>query len=128
MIGKLLLTLVVIVGASLVLRSRWRRAAGVSQGRAPVVPARALRWTAAGLVVVMVGASTVYLLRDWHQDHAVVEVRVINVASGAETRYLARRGAVEGRRFRTLEGIEVRLADVERMLLLPTAQVDAPGP
>ncbi|AHF03217.1 hypothetical protein MARPU_04460 [Marichromatium purpuratum 984] len=122
MIGKLVLTLAVIAGAYLVVRARWRGESvpGVRLG----LPPRALRWAATGLLLVMLGASGFYLLYDWRQAREVVEVRVLNVASGAEIRYLARRGSVEGRRFRTLDGIEVRLADVERMLLAP-AQPDA---
>ncbi|GAB0148859.1 MULTISPECIES: hypothetical protein [Marichromatium] len=126
MIGKLVLTLAVIAGAYLVVRARWR--GDTAPGMRPGLPSRALRWTAAGLVVVMLGASGFYLLHDWQRGREVVEVRVLNVASGAETRYLARRGSVEGRRFRTLDGIEVRLADVERMLLAPAQADVAAGP
>ena len=46
-----------------------------------------------------------------------MQVQVVNAATGAIVLYEARRRDIEGRVVRTLDGREIRLADVERMIL-----------
>lgn len=55
------------------------------------------------------------MVDDWLEGREVVHVRVINVQTGEGVDYQALRGQVEGRIFRTLDGRQVRLADVERL-------------
>ncbi len=122
MFGKLLLTLAVILGAYLVIRTRIQRgravaAASPPPAREPLMPAAALRAVAYGLVVVMVAGSLLWLYLDWEAGASVVTVQVINANTGDVTLYQARREHVEGRRFTTLDGRIVTLADVERMEL-----------
>ena len=76
-----------------------------------------MRTLAYGVLGLMLAGSAFYLFSRWESDHAVVRVQVVNANTGQITPYLARRGEIDGRRFRTLDGVEVRLADVERMLL-----------
>jgi hypothetical protein len=122
MFGKLLLTLAVILGAYLVIRSRIQRGRAVAAAspppvREPLIPAAALRAVAYGLVVAMVAGSLLWLYLDWETGARVVTVQVINANTGDVTLYQARREHVEGRRFTTLDGRIVTLADVERMEL-----------
>lgn len=122
MFGKLLLTLAVILGAYLVIRTRIQRGRAVAAAspppvREPLIPAAALRAVAYGLVVAMVAGSLLWLYLDWEAGASVVTVQVINANTGDVTLYQARREHVEGRRFTTLEGRIVTLADVERMEL-----------
>ncbi len=122
MFGKLLLTLAVILGAYLVIRSRIQRGRAVAAAspppvREPLIPAAALRAVAYGLVVAMVAGSLLWLYLDWEAGASVVTVQVINANTGDVTLYQARREHVEGRRFTTLDGRIVTLADVERMEL-----------
>ena len=122
MFGKLLLTLAVILGAYLVIRTRIQRGRAVAAAspppvREPLIPAAALRAVAYGLVVAMVAGSLLWLYLDWEAGASVVTVQVINANTGDVTLYQARREHVEGRRFTTLEGRIVILADVERMEL-----------
>ena len=123
MIWKLLLTAAVLLGAYGVIRARIRAqrvAQGLEPPRQPLFPPGTIRLTAALLVAVMVIGSAFYLLQDWLHDQETIQVQVINANSGAITHYQARRGSVDGRRFQTLDGREIRLADVERMIILPT--------
>lgn len=122
MFGKLLLTLAVILGAYLVIRTRIQRGRAVAAAspppvREPLIPAAALRAVAYGLVVAMVAGSLLWLYLDWEAGASVVTVQVINANTGDVTLYQARREHVEGRRFTTLDGRIVTLADVERMEL-----------
>jgi len=122
MFGKILLTLAVILGAYHVLRARMRRdresaSKPSSRPPMPLVPPGILKAIAYGLVVAMVAGSLLWLYLDYTAGREVVMVRVINATTGSVTIYEARRADVEGRRFTTLDGRPVTLADVDRMEL-----------
>ncbi|ADC62404.1 hypothetical protein [Allochromatium vinosum] len=126
MIGKLLLTLAVLLGAYGVLRVRWR-ANRIESGAMPG-PDRphgsdsswqTMRLAASLLIAIMAVGSALYLAQGWFEDQEVVQVQVINANTGRITLYESRRGSVEGRQFQTLDGRTIRLADVERMIILP---------
>ena len=51
----------------------------------------------------------------WKEDQREVRIRVVNVESGKSIIYKARVADVHSRTFRTLDGLDVNLADVERM-------------
>lgn len=67
------------------------------------------------LVGIALCTVTWVIVDDWLLAHQQVHVRVINVQTGAATDYQALRGQVQGRTFYTLDGRQVRLADVERL-------------
>jgi hypothetical protein len=121
MFGKILLTLAVILGAYLVIRTRIQRgrevAAAPPPPREPLVPATTLKAVAYGLVAVMLGGSLYWVYLDWEAGQGLVTVQVINANTGNITTYQARREDVTGRSFTTLDGRIVTLADVERMVL-----------
>ena len=126
MIGKLLLTLAVLLGAYGVLRARWR-ANRIESGAVPGLDRsqgsdsswQTMRLAASLLIAIMAVGSALYLAQRWFEDQEVVQVQVINANTGRVTLYESRRGSVEGRQFQTLDGRTIRLADVERMILLP---------
>jgi hypothetical protein len=120
MIWKLLLTAVVIVWAYLVVRARIRRsreAAGLVAPKPPLVPAALVRALAYVLLGVMLIGSLSMLVRGWDRDREIIPVQVINSNTGDVTRYQIRRGSVDGRRFVTADGREIRIADVERLVM-----------
>ncbi|WP_296806885.1 hypothetical protein [Thiocapsa sp.] len=120
MISKLLLTAGVIFVAYLVIRARIRRsreAAGLVAPRRPLIPSALLRPLAYGLLAAMLIGSLAYLVRDWDRDREIIPVQVVNANTGEVTRYEARRGSVDGRRFVTSDGREIRIADIERLVM-----------
>jgi hypothetical protein len=122
MFGKVLVTLVVVLAAYAVVRTRMRpgpRAADLPvPPRQPLLSADAFRAIAYGLATLMVVGSLGWLFLDWEVGHQVVTVRVINSNTGDSTTYQARRTDVsDGRRFTTIDGRRVVLADVERMVV-----------
>ncbi len=122
MFGKILLTAAVILAAYLVIRARMRhgreRAAPPPAAQLPpLVPAGVVKAIAYGLVVVMVAGSLLWIYLEYQTGREVVTVRVINANTGEVTTYRARRAAIDGRRFTTLDGRPVTLADVDRMEL-----------
>ncbi|NCA70074.1 MAG: hypothetical protein EOM91_08195 [Sphingobacteriia bacterium] len=120
MFGKLLLTVVVIIAAFLVVRERWRsdRAiAGAVAPRSPLIPPVLIRALAYLLLASMVIGSAIYLVLDMGEEPGVVQAQVVNANTGSVTQYLIRRDSLDGRRFVTADGREVRLADVERLII-----------
>ncbi len=122
MITKLLLTLSVIGIAWLVIRNRSRRGeiASTEQPMRLRAPAsqqnsQAPRLAAYGLIVFMILASGVFLYLQWRDEYRIVTVQVINTQTGESVTYEARRGDVDGRRFETLDGRVVTVADIERI-------------
>lgn len=126
MIGKLLLTLAVLLGAYGVLRVRWRAnriesstVPGLDRPHGSDSSWQTMRLAASLLIAIMAVGSALYLAQGWFEDQEVVQVQVINANTGRITLYESRRGSVEGRQFQTLDGRTIRLADVERMIILP---------
>lgn len=120
MIWKLLLTLLVILGAYLIFRARIarsREAAGLAPPRAALIPPALIRSLAYGLLSVMLIGSLTYLVKDWDREREIIRVQVVNANTGAVTEYDARRGSLDGRRFITSDGLEVRIAEVERLIV-----------
>ncbi|MBY5992079.1 hypothetical protein [Ferrimonas balearica] len=108
MLLKILLTLVVVlVGATLIKR----RQSPVSAPRPSVVPPKA--WIL-GLVVVAVLAG-LWGYQRYQSQNQVLELTVFSASQGEPQRYLVRRGEMDGRRFVTLEGLQVQLSDQDRV-------------
>jgi hypothetical protein len=76
-----------------------------------------LRLASYALILFMVVATVGFLYFEWRDQYRVVEVVVINSHTGDKVAYRARRGDIDGRVFETLDGLVVRLADVERLEL-----------
>ncbi|MGB5737501.1 MAG: hypothetical protein WBM40_23990 [Thiohalocapsa sp.] len=136
MLGKFLVTAVVIYIAYLVIRSRYQGSdQGADQGPGqdsriadrsgvqsskptlPALPLGAVKVVAYATVALMVFGSGFYLFQSWDRQHQVVEVQVINPYSGQVQRYEVRRGDIEGRTFRTLDGRLIRIAEMERLVI-----------
>ncbi len=120
MIWKILLTVALILWAAMVFRGRLRRARearGLIAPRPPLFPPGLLRPIAYLLLTLMLFGSAAYLILDWRSAQETVRAQVINANTGAIVEYQIRRGSVDGRRFVTADGQEVRLADVERLII-----------
>lgn len=125
MIWKLLLTLAAILIAWYYLRQKMRDQDHPPAGAPPRPPrpaADTVRSIAYGVLAVMLAGSGWSLYRGWETGNEVLRVQVVNANTGVITPYAARRRDIEGRVFRTLDGREIRLADVERMILLKEGQ------
>ena len=121
MFSKIFLTLAVILGIYWVIRTRLQgggQATGSqSPPQPPLISRERVRASAYGLLVAMVSGSLLWLYWDWEAGRGVVSVQVINANTGAIVIYQARRADVAGRHFTTLDGRQVVLAEVERLVL-----------
>ena len=121
MLMKILLTATVILGAILILRRRAQRVSQVRVVREASIPAveksRLPHMVAYTVLLIMLGGAGFFMYLQWQDSYQVINVRVIDSRTGNVVHYQARRGDVEGRSFRALDGREVTLAEVERMEL-----------
>ncbi|MEJ2453785.1 MAG: antitermination protein NusG [Candidatus Thiodiazotropha sp.] len=121
MITKLLFTLGVIFVGWLVLRNRQQRMSAPPPEPRLQAPSRnginPWKWAGYLLVVVMILGSGLFLYAEWQDRYRVVTVSVVNTQTGERIDYEARRMDVEDRRFVTLDGREVSVADTERIEL-----------
>ncbi|MCF6354103.1 MAG: hypothetical protein L3J26_03210 [Candidatus Polarisedimenticolaceae bacterium] len=118
MLLKILLTVVVILGAALVLRRRVHR---LPQATAPAPSPtkttllRLPHYAAYGLVSIMLAGALYFVYLEWEDSYQIVTVRVIDTRSGNAVNYEAYKGDVAARSLLTLDGKMVSLAEVERM-------------
>ena len=125
MITKILFTIAVIGAVFLFLGKHSRSSQKKSltmpeqvRPPAPLISPRFARVAAYATIGTMILASALFAYREWDEAHRVVNLRVINVSTGEMVTYRAHKGDVEGRRFLTLDGRMVTLAEVERMELV----------
>jgi hypothetical protein len=124
-ISKILLTLAVIGLAWMVIRNRQQSMGAGMENNPPQTmpkpPNRAIKWVGYGLLGVMLLGSVLYFAWQIEQAYRLVTVRVVDAQSGRSVSYIARRSDVGTRRFTTQDGLEVLVADGERIELLPFA-------
>ena len=116
MFGKVLLTLLVIGLAYAVIRARMRKEAGGRPGSrsSPAISGMARQFAWTFLAVLLLSSALLGYWR-WRQGERVVAVRVINTNTGRTQVYHAHEADLGERRFVTLDGRRVVLAEVERM-------------
>jgi hypothetical protein len=115
MFTKLLFTAGLIGLIYLGIRTRLR-APPPAPARIPAAaPSRLPRLAAWALIGVMLLISSVIMFFEWREGYRIVDLRVINTNTGSSQSYRAHKSDVEDRRFVTVEGRVVTLADIERM-------------
>lgn len=118
MLLKLFYALLILGAVAMVVHSRLRggeNRGGGRAARATPVPARLVAY---GVAVVIIVTSAAAGLFQWVQGSEAVAVRVINGDTGQETAYTVERGSISGRRFRTVDGRTIVLAETERLEVL----------
>lgn len=117
MIAKILFTVLVVVGLLLWAKLRSRSVQATRQ-HASAAGSEVVWQTRAVAIAVIVGAMTIaglYFYLEWQRANDEVQVRVINSRTGAHQNYLARKVDVGARRFITLDGRQITVADIERL-------------
>ena len=117
MLGKIVFTLAVVALAYLAIRSRSRAVVAKETARTPATATRSVspRMVAYIFLTVAVATGGTIFLLEWHDDRQVITIRVVNSRTGEAVVYEAYKGKVYGRRFETLDGRVVTVADVDRV-------------
>jgi hypothetical protein len=122
MLTKILFTgLVIAIGIFVQrLRNRASAPAPVIRPAPPLVRAARpaptwVRPAAYTFAIAIAASSAFWYYTTWRDDQRLVTIRVINTGSGDVAVYQAHKGDISGRRFLTTDGLEVRIADAERV-------------
>ncbi len=117
MITKILLTALVVLAALTFIRhknSQRREQELVRQAELAADRRTAMIIAIALVVLTLLVSSTIYYWH-WQDEHRIFTVQVINSHTGAEQSYHVYQSDIDGRRFRTIDGRWINLADSERM-------------
>lgn len=120
MITKILLTALIILAALTFIRyknSQRRVQERVRQAELAADRRRAMSVAIALVVLTLLISGAIYY-GHWQEEHRIFTVQVINSHTGAQQSYHVYQSAIDGRRFRTIEGRLINLADSERMEVL----------
>lgn len=124
MLGKILLTLAVIVVAFLYVRQRDVKARSTTAPRKPAAKAveqeestlsSDLRLGAYMFLVLIVGIGIALYYFQWQDDHSVLTVRLHSDSQANPIEYQVYKFQLQERSFTTLDGIVVTVASSERM-------------
>lgn len=119
MLTKILFTLVVIIGVAIFYRNKSSQAVQPTKKTAPVeaddsLPTRTLAYILIGVLIALSAGIFAY---NWHQDNRIVNIKVTS-EGGEVVNYQARHGAIKGRKFTSLDGINVTLGEGDRVEML----------
>lgn len=123
MLSKLFLTLGIILLAALVLK---RRATPKSGPHHAEIPAKSggseqkiseLRLAAYLFLAIMLGLGGVVSVQKWRDDHTVVTIKLYSAGESTPTEYQAFKFELGARSFTTIDGLQVVVANDERMEL-----------
>ena len=119
MLLKVLFTLAVVLAVAVIFRVKNQpqkppppdAATGRSGGG---VSSRAVIYTLLGLIISI---SILIFVLHWSDQRRIINIRVTN-SQGNTTNYQAYRKTIEGRRFTTLDGVDVTLGTSDRVEML----------
>ncbi len=123
MITKVFFTMLVIVIVGMIFRSQNaarpkqavpKKPASVEADDSSSLPPKTVAYMLIGLLILVSGV--VYYF-SWSDANTVVNLRVIN-ASGTLSEYQAYRKNIKGRGFTSIDGIQIQLADSDRLEIL----------
>jgi len=121
MLGKAVLTLVVIVIAVLVVKQRNDQEAGKSQSvkrqasKTENTMSSDLRFAAYLFLLLMFGTGAFIYYQNWQDDHTVLSVNLYRDGQSEPVSYEVYKFQLETRSFTTVEGVRITVADNERM-------------
>lgn len=117
MIKELLLTGLVLLAAIIYVRIKASREQAGQRRPVPQAsqPSRMPMMVAALLVLLTLSISGVIYYLNWQADHQIYLVEVTHSHNGTIQHYRVYRDDIRGRSFRTIDGREIHLSDMERM-------------
>ena len=115
MISKILITLGVIVACMMMLSSRAKPELKTIPNPEAERNRKLMRNGAFAFMVLMVVAASAMIYFELNKRNTIVTVNVINTQSGSTKSYRVARDDIHGDGFTTTDGVEVFVAEVERI-------------
>jgi len=123
MLSKLFLTLAIIFLVALILKRRPSQESGAEGAKTPAKVGgerpklSELRLAAYLFLVIMLGLGGVISVQKWRDDHTVVTIKLYSAGESRPTEYQAFKFELDSRSFTTVDGVQVVVANDERMEL-----------
>ncbi len=115
MITKIVVTILVIVGALIFVQRRQPRPVPRAQSAAAETFNRRTLYLALSFAALTAAASGLMYYWHWQEAHEVFIVKVVNTQSNSEQLFQVYRDGVKGRSFQTTDGRMITLSANERM-------------
>jgi glucose dehydrogenase len=120
LLTKILFTLAVILVVALVFRVKNTPAKPAAAAKtAPNKGGVSAAMVAYTLLALVIAISALAFVLHWQDQHRVIDIQVSN-SQGQVLKYQAYKKTIEGRRFTTIDGVSVDLADSDRIEILET--------
>lgn len=127
MLSKLFLTLAIIFLVALILKRRPSQESGVQGAEASARASAKVggerpklsehRLAAYLFLSIMFGLGGVVSVQKWRDDHTVVTIKLYSAGESVPTQYQAFKFELDSRSFTTVDGVQVVVANDERMEL-----------
>jgi|TARA_R110001592_G_scaffold165315_1_gene399566 TRAP-type C4-dicarboxylate transport system permease small subunit len=118
---KILVTILVILGAIVYLRRgrghKVNRIADMADAQKSPLLSRVIIYT---MIAVSMLASAGYWGWSWYDDNTVVEVTITSPIEAMTNSYKVRKKDIEAQRITTVDGIQIRLSNQERLTIKTT--------
>jgi hypothetical protein len=115
---KIIITLLIIIGASFYLRrgkpSISRTAQAVTEHSPHPIFNKMVMY---GLITVCMLSTAAFWGWGWYDDNQIVTVQISSPIEAMSTQYQVRKKDIHARKITTIEGIEVRLSNQERVTI-----------
>ena len=122
MLGKILITALVIAVVVVIARVRSSASKSTSKSHEATVPSGEsnipLRTLAYITAAALIGGAILFYVQHWRGWHEVVEVRVVNTQNGEVVSYKVHKGSIQERSFKTVDGWKVTASELERLEML----------
>ena len=115
MLTKILFTLAVIAVVFAMVRFRDRPARRPAPLPVKKTGRPWIKVLAIAVIVLMLAGTAVIIYLNWRDSHQIMQVQVIDSGSGRVSNYKVYRGELQERRFVTVNGRQVQLAETERL-------------
>ncbi|HJP08273.1 MAG: hypothetical protein CL395_07020 [Acidiferrobacteraceae bacterium] len=116
MLTKVLFTLAVILVVALVFRTKSKPPKAVTAAP-PAKGGISAGMVAYSLLGLVIAISALVFVLHWQDQHRIINIRITD-SQGATLSFQAYKKAVEGRRFTTIDGRAIDLADSDRIEIL----------
>lgn len=125
MLTKILITILIIVGAVVFIRykkSLDQQAIGGKTTHTITIQAEPennsqanIKFIAIGVLSLTLLTGTVMLFLDWRDDHRLYNIKIVNPQTGGIDSYQAYKKDLRGRTFTTITGQQITVSELERL-------------
>ncbi len=124
MLTKILITLLIIVGAVVFLRHQKTlkqntfddgNTRTITYQPEPSTSHSTMKWIAFGVLSLTLLTGSIMLFLNWQDEHRLFEIKIVNPQTGGTDTYQAYKKDLRGRTFTTITGQQITVSELERL-------------